>query len=103
MIEDEASMPLHVKTEVVTPCKSAITEVTSERFASRVFPQMSCELVRPGKPPVALRPRAAVRLLSSVRSLVSLQVGALRVNLEKREILIWVSKFELTKTFLESS
>ena len=75
-------MPLHVKTEVVTPCKSAITEVTSERFASRVFPQMPRQLVRSRKSPVALGPRAAVRLLTRVRSLVRLQVGTLRVNLE---------------------
>ena len=75
-------MPLHVKTEVVTSCKSAITEVTSERFASRVFPQMPRQLVRSRKSPVALGPRAAVRLLSRVRSLVRLQVGTLRVNLE---------------------
>ena len=78
-------MPFHVKTKVVTPCKSAITEVTSERFAARVFPQMPGELVRPGKPPVALRPRAAVRLLPRVRSLVRLQVRTLRVNLQNRE------------------
>ena len=78
-------MPLHVKTKVVTPCKSAITEVTSERFAARVFPQMPRELVRSGKPPVALRPRAAVRLLAGVRPLVRLQVRTLRVNLKNRE------------------
>ena len=85
-------MPLHVKTEVVTPCKSAITEVTSERFASRVFPQMPCELIRSCKPPVALRPRAAVRLLSCVCSLVSLQVRTLRVNLENIKKSIEVEK-----------
>ena len=68
-------MPLHVKTKVVTPCKSAITEVTSERFAARVFPQMPGELVRPGKPPAAALPRAQVGLLSRVRPLVSLQVA----------------------------
>ena len=81
-------MPLHVKTEVVTPCKSAITEVTSERFAARVFPQMPRQLVRSRKSPVALGPRAAVRLLTRVRSLVRLQVGTLRVNLEKEKYLI---------------
>ena len=81
-------MPLHVKTKVVTPCKGAFTEVTSERFAPRVFPQMPGELVRPGEPPVALRPAAAVRLLPRVGSLVRLQVGTLRVNLEKGNIIV---------------
>ena len=81
-------MPLHVKTKVVTPCKSAFTEVTSERFAPRVFPQMPRELVRPGEPPVALRPAAAVRLLPRVGSLVRLQVRTLRVNLEIGNIIV---------------
>ena len=39
--------------------------------------------VQPGKSPIALRPGAAVGLLPSVGSLVSLEVGTLRVNLEK--------------------
>ena len=39
--------------------------------------------VQPGKSPIALRPRAAVGLLPSVSSLVSLEVGTLCVNLEK--------------------
>ena len=39
--------------------------------------------VQPGKSPIALRPRAAVGLLPSVGSLVSLEVGTLCVYLEK--------------------
>ena len=39
--------------------------------------------VQPGKSPIALRPGAAVGLLPSVGSLVSLEVGTLCVYLEK--------------------
>ena len=74
-------MSLHVQTEVVTPSKSPITEVTLERFHPCVFPVVSCQLVRPGELPVTALPAAAVRLLSRVGPLVRLQVAALGVDL----------------------
>ena len=70
-----------METEVVTPRKSPITEVTLERLHSSVFPVVSGQLVWPGKLPVTSLPAAAVRLLPRVGPLVSLQVGALGVDL----------------------
>ena len=75
------SVSLHVKTEVVTPGKSSITEVTLERFHSCVFSVMSRQFVRSSKLPVTTLPATAVRLLTSVGPLVGLQVAALRVDL----------------------
>ena len=74
-------MFLNMKTEMVTPGKSSITEVTLERFHSRVFPVVSRQFVRASKLPVTALPATAVRLLTSVGSLVGLQVAALRVDL----------------------
>ena len=76
------SVSLHVKTEMVTPGKSPITEVTFEWFHSCVFPVMSRQLIRSSKLPVTTLPATAVRLLTSVCSLVGLQVAALRVDLQ---------------------
>jgi len=42
---------------------------------------MACQLVRPGKLVVTLRPLACVRLFPCVNSLVGLKVGALGVDL----------------------
>ena len=75
------SVSLHVKTEMVTPGKSPITEVTLERFHPCVFPVVPCQFVRPSELPVTAFPAAAVRLLSRVGPLVGLQVGALGVDL----------------------
>ena len=75
------SVSLHVETEMVTPGKSPITEVTFEWFHSCVFPVMSRQLIRSSKLPVTTLPATAVRLLTSVRPLVGLQVAALRVDL----------------------
>ena len=70
-----------MKTQVVTPGKSPITEVTLEGLHPRVFSVVSRQLVRPSKLPVTSLPAAAVRLLSRVGPLVGLQVGALGVDL----------------------
>ena len=75
------SVSFHVKTEMVTPCKSSITEMTLERFHSCVFPVVSRQFVRASKLPVTTLPTTAVGLLTSVRPLVGLQVAALRVDL----------------------
>ena len=75
------SVSFHVETEMVTPGKSSITEMTLERFHSCVFPVMSRQFVRPSELPVTTLPTTAVRLLTSVCSLVGLQVAALRVDL----------------------
>ena len=66
---------------MVTPGKSPITEVTFEWFHSCVFPVMSRQLIRSSKLPVTTLPATAVRLLTSMRPLVGLQVAALRVDL----------------------
>ena len=63
--------------------------------------------VQPGKSPIALRPGAAVGLLPSVGSLVSLEVGTLRVNLEKmfsiKDKFGFASKLRAIWTFLNAS
>ena len=63
--------------------------------------------VQPGKSPIALRPGAAVGLLPSVGSLVSLEVGTLCVYLEKSALYktqIWFCKqLRVIRTFLNAS
>ena len=71
-----------MQTEVVTPGKGPVTQVALEGFAASVFPQVSGQLVRAGKLPVAAFPAAEVGLLSSVGPLVGLQVAALGVHLK---------------------
>ena len=75
-------MSLHVQAEVVTPGKCSLTKMTLEGFAARVFPEMSRQFIRAGKPPVTVGPGAGVGLLPGVGSLVGLQVGRLCVHLE---------------------
>ena len=67
---------------MVTPGKCSLTKMTLEGFAARVFPEMSRQFIRAGKPPVTVGPGAGVGLLPCVGSLVGLQVGRLRVNLK---------------------
>ena len=65
---------------MVTPGKCSLTQVTLERFAARVLPQVSRQFIGAGKPPVTVGPGARVGLLPRVRPLVGLQVGALGVD-----------------------
>ena len=74
-------MSLHVQAQVITPGESSVTKVTFEGFAPGVFAVVSGQLIRSGKLPVTALPATAVRLLTSVGSLVGLQVAALRVDL----------------------
>ena len=67
---------------MVTPGKCSLTQVTVERFAARVFPQVSRQFIRAGKLPVTVGPGARVGLLPRVCPLVGLQVGALGVHLK---------------------
>ena len=60
-----------------------MTEMTLERFVPRVFPEVPGQLVRPAELPAAVLPPADVGLLSSVSPQVSLQVGALGVDLRE--------------------
>ena len=68
---------------MITTGESPFTQMTLEGLHAGVLPVMSGELVGAGKLPVAAVPRAGVRLLSRVRPLVRLQVGALRVHLKQ--------------------
>lgn len=71
---------LHVQGQVVGAGEAAAAGDALEGFGSGVFPVVSGELVRSGETPVAVVPCAAVRLLTCVRPLVCLQMGALCVN-----------------------
>ena len=93
------SVSLHVKTEMITPGKSSITEVTLERFHSCVFSVMSRQFVRSSKLPVTTLPAAQVGLLTGVRPLVSLEMTALGVDLQ-REAMIRVSDAMMLATLL---
>lgn len=57
-------MPLHVEREVVGARERALADGTLERFGTRVFAVVACELVRPREPPFTLRPLASVRLFT---------------------------------------
>lgn len=92
-------MSLHVQTEVVTPGKGPVTQVALEGFAASVFPQVSGQLVRAGKLPVAAFPAAEVGLLSSVGPLVGLQVAALGVHLELLKSIMCHVCFDLFKSW----
>ena len=55
---------LHVQSQVVGAGKAAAAGQALKRLGSGVFPVMSGQLVRSGETPVAVLPRAAVRLLA---------------------------------------
>lgn len=55
---------LHVQGQVVGAREAAAAGDTFERFGAGVFPVVSGELVGPGEAPVAVLPRAAIRLLT---------------------------------------
>ena len=84
---------------MVTPGKGPVTQVALEGFAASVFPQVSGQLVRAGKLPVAAFPAAEVGLLSSVGPLVGLQVAALGVHLELLKSIMCHVCFELFKSW----
>ena len=69
---------------MITSGEGSGAEVTLEGFLSGVFPVVSGQLVGPCKLPAATLPRAGVRLLASVRPLVSFQVRTLCVNLSEK-------------------
>jgi len=75
------SMSFHVEREVIASRELPTANVTLERFGSSVFPIVPSQLVGPGKPPAASFPRTLVRFFTGVGPLVSLQVGALGVDL----------------------
>lgn len=51
-----------------------------EGFGSRVFPEVTRQLIGTSEPPVTALPRAPIRLLTSVCPQMSFQVGRLGVN-----------------------
>ena len=61
--------------------ESPLTHPAFEGPVSGVLASMSCQLIRAGKLPPASFPVADIRLLSSVCSLVGLQVTGLGVSL----------------------
>ena len=76
------SVSLHVQRQVIRPGECSVTEMTLERFHSRVFPVMSRQLVGSGKLPLTAEPGTLVRFLARVSPLVSLEVGTLGVDLK---------------------
>ena len=68
---------LHMKAEVIATCKCALAELTLERTFTGVFAVVAGEFIRTSELPSATLPAAVVRLLASVGTEVSLQVGAL--------------------------
>jgi len=74
-------MSFHVQRKVVTARETPLANFAFERLCTRVLPIMARQLVRPGKLVVTLRPLTRIRLFSCVNSLMSLEVGALRVHL----------------------
>lgn len=60
--------------------ESSLAVLALERLDARVLPHVAGQLVRAGKLPAAPLPVALVRFLPSVRALVCLEVGALRVH-----------------------
>lgn len=73
-------VPLHVEGEVVGAGEGSLAQVALERPVSGVFPEVPCELVRPGELPAAAFPVAVIWLFTCVRPHVSFEVGALRVR-----------------------
>lgn len=71
---------LHVQSQVVGAREAAAAGHALEGFGPGVFAVVPGQLVRPGEAPVAVLPRATVRLLTCVRPLVRLQMRALCVN-----------------------
>lgn len=57
-------MSLHVQCEVVRSREGAFTHGALERFGASVLAVVSCQLIGPREPPLALRPLASVRLLA---------------------------------------
>ena len=76
------SVPLHVERQVITSGERPGAQVALERLLPGVFPVVPSQLIGPGKLPAAALPGAGVRLLSSVRPLVSFQMGTLGVHLK---------------------
>ena len=76
------SVPFHVERQMIRTGESSVTQMTFEGFCPRVFPVVSCQLVRPGKLPTTTLPSALVGFFTSVGSHVGFQVGALGVNLQ---------------------
>lgn len=74
-------MPLHVERQVVGAGEGAFADAALERLGAGVFSVVARQFVRAGEAPLAFRPLAVVRFLTSVYPLVSLQVGAFRVHL----------------------
>ena len=74
-------MSLNVETEMVRPGESSAAVWAVEWFVSRVFPQMSRQLVRPHEGPATAVKITDEGSLACVDPLVSLQVGVLLVAL----------------------
>ena len=74
-------MSLHVELKVIRPGECSVTEMTLERFHSRVFSVMSRQFVGSGKLPVTAEPGTLVGFLPRVGPLVGLEVGTLGVDL----------------------
>ncbi len=74
-------MSLQVESQVIRPGECPVTHPALERPVTRMLPHVTRQLVRPGKLPSTLLPRAHVWLLSGVRPQMCLQVARFRVRL----------------------
>lgn len=87
----DGDVALHVKSEVVRSGEGPVAHLALEGPVSRVLPVVTGELVRPGKLPAAILPRALVRLLTCVRPQVGLQVRRFGVGLGASFVIARVS------------
>ena len=73
-------MPLHMQWQMVRSSEAPLTYMTLEWFGSRVFSNVSGQLIGSCKAPVARIPCATVRFLSRVYALMGFQVRAFGVR-----------------------
>jgi len=93
---------LQVQGQVIRAGEGAIAHPALERPVARVLPHVTRQLVRTGKFPTALAPRADVGLLPRVRAQVGLQVARLGIRLAAARMVAgvgWQLAFESQFTF----
>jgi hypothetical protein len=78
--------------QVVRTRESSIAEFAMERLVPGVLALVPRQLVRAGKPPAAVLPRADVGLLPGVRAQVGLQVRGLGVGLPAPGLVAYVQR-----------
>ena len=73
---------LHVQRQMIRAREATLADLALERLGSGVLAVVTSELVGAGKPPLAAIPGTKIWFLTSVDSLVSLQMGRLGVHFD---------------------